>query len=927
MRIVIADDNEDTRYILRKVLESAGHEVHEAENGRDAHQLAVRIGPDLIVSDILMPEMDGFQFCKKIRSDNTFRDTPFIFYTATYTDDKDEQLALELGADRFIRKPMEGEPFLQEIQTVARQASGGDIAAAEPALDDETTFLKLYSERLIRKLEKKIFDLEEETALRRQAENEWRAMFQSIGQMVLVLAPHHGILEANDVALQKTGFSKKEILGKKCYEIIHGLSRPPEGCPMLETLRSSRKTTAPIRINKMEGDYLVTCTPLLNDDGEVEKVLHISTDISAVRKREKDLAESQKRLQLAIDATHLGMWDFNPTTHADTHYNDNWFTMLGYEADELPHTVETWQDLLHPDDRKHADDVLEAHLQEKKPYRLTFRLRGKDGAYHWIHSYGAVVEWDADGKPKRMVGVHLDDTERRQAEEQIRESEKRFATIFSANPAPMAMARIGDGVLVDVNQAWQETTGYTKEQALGRTPFDLNLWVDPEQRKKLLETITMEGKARSEVQLRHRCGDVRDLLFAAERMHLDGSDYMLSMALDISERKQAETQRIEMQDRLNRLQKMESLGNLAGGIAHDFNNILSAILGYTELALDDAGKGTTLEQSLREIFSAGIRARDLVKQILAFARKTDEKRSPLQPRAVVKEVLAFIRSTIPSTIDIQQAIESRAVVIGNATQIHQVLMNLCTNATHAMEDTGGVMRVSLEDAVIGNEDAAMGVRPGSYVKITVSDTGTGIAPDIQSAIFEPYFTTKGPGEGTGMGLAMTQGIVESYGGSIQVESQLGEGTTFTLYLPAVRTQRNTRQTDETASLPTGTERLLLVDDEDPIARMSRQILERLGYAVTIRTSSIEALELFRAKPHDFDLVVSDMTMPNLTGDKLAIELMKIRPDIPVILCTGYSKKISDESASKIGIRAFSYKPVVKADLAKTVRKVLDEAKG
>jgi len=263
----------------------------------------------------------------------------------------------------------------------------------------------------------------------------------------------------------------------------------------------------------------------------------------------------------------------------------------------------------------------------------------------------------------------------------------------------------------------------------------------------------------------------------------------------------------------------------------------------------------------------------------------------------------------------------------NATQVHQILMNLFTNAAHAMEDKGGILEFSLKDVVMdrGVNREKLDLKPGNYIEIKVSDTGKGIAPEIIGSIFDPYFTTKGPGEGTGIGLAMVHGIIKSYSGKISVDSKPGQGTLFTIYLPVTR-KRQEHRPYEPETLPAGTERILFVDDEAPLAKMGGQALERLGYTVSIRTSSIESLELFRTKPNDFDLVITDMTMPNITGDRLAIELMKIRPDIPVILCTAYSKRISDEMASEIGIKAFIYKPIVKADLAKTIRKVLDEAK-
>jgi PAS domain S-box-containing protein len=398
--------------------------------------------------------------------------------------------------------------------------------------------------------------------------------------------------------------------------------------------------------------------------------------------------------------------------------------------------------------------------------------------------------------------------------------------------------------------------------------------------------------------------------------------------LDITGRKQDEEKRLRLEEELRQAQKMESIGTLAGGIAHDFNNILSAIIGYTELSLYDATKGTLLETNLQGVFTAAKRARDLVKQILAFARQSDEEQKPIQVDTIAKEVLKLIRSTIPTTIEIKENIESHSPIMGNPSQVHQVFINLCTNAAQAMEGTGGILEVVLAD-VEQNDQSPLplsGLKPGNYLKITVSDTGPGISPDIIGSIFDPYFTTKGVDKGTGMGLALTHGIIESYGGKITVTSKLGKGTVFSIYLPIAKISEDHRPYEKEKP-PSGAESILFVDDELPIANMGSQLLERLGYRVTVRTSSVEALELFRSRPDDFDLVITDMTMPNMSGDQLGVELMKMRSDIPVILCTGYSNKISEEIAKEIGIKAFAYKPIVKADLAETVRKVLNEAKG
>lgn len=408
---------------------------------------------------------------------------------------------------------------------------------------------------------------------------------------------------------------------------------------------------------------------------------------------------------------------------------------------------------------------------------------------------------------------------------------------------------------------------------------------------------------------------------------VDGRIAHLQIATDITQMKELQEKQTIAESQLRQSQKLEAIGNLAGGIAHDFNNILASIIGYTELTLIEIEKGSAVEENLQEVFKAGKRAKDLVRQILAFARQSDEEHKPIQVDTIAKEVLKFIRSSIPTTIEITSDIGSSSLIMGNATQVHQIMMNLCTNAAQAMEDNGGTLRVSLKDVVIESDASSrqLSLKPGNYIALEVSDTGTGISPENIDSIFEPYFTTKGPGEGTGMGLAMVHGIVESYGGKIEVNSTLGEETIFSLYLPVIK-RRTTQRQYESDVLPQGTERILLVDDEAPLAQMGGLMLERLGYSVITRTSSIEALQLFRSRPDDFDLVITDMTMPNMTGNDLAMELIAIRPDIPIILCTGFSKKIAEEKAYQIGIRAFLYKPLVRAELAKAVRNVLNTSR-
>ena len=383
-----------------------------------------------------------------------------------------------------------------------------------------------------------------------------------------------------------------------------------------------------------------------------------------------------------------------------------------------------------------------------------------------------------------------------------------------------------------------------------------------------------------------------------------------------------------MQAELARAEKLHVIGTLAGGIAHDFNNILFPIIGHTEMLLSDTPEDSPSKRSLNEIYSSSLRAKDLVKQILTFSRQESSELQLMKMQPIIKEALKLIRSTIPSTIEIKHDIQTDCGVIkADPTQIHQIVMNLATNAYHAMEKTGGELKASLKKVELGNYDVITpDMIPGEYVCLTVSDTGTGIDKVITEKIFDPFFTTKAIGKGTGMGLSVIHGIVIRMGGAIQVHSKPGKGAQFQVYLPAEKSLLEEQVTNSNAEIQSGTEHILLIDDEEAILTMEKKLLERLGYQVTSQIISVEALEVFRANSNKFDLVITDMQMPNMSGDKLSAELVKINPDIPVLLCTGYNEAMSEEKAFSMGIKGFLLKPIVLKDLSQKIREVLDSNK-
>ncbi len=523
---------------------------------------------------------------------------------------------------------------------------------------------------------------------------------------------------------------------------------------------------------------------------------------------------------------------------------------------------------------------------------------------------------------ERTVHLQKEIVERKQAEKELETFAKRLAIHVEQTPLGVIEWDL-DFKVIQWNKAAEEIFGYTHEEAFGQYAADL---IIPEQVREHVSSIwndliNKEGGTRSENENITKNGNVVTCEWYNTTL-VDSEDVVIgvaSLVLNISESKRLESQ-------LRQAQKMEAIGTLAGGIAHDFNNLLAAILGYADMAMDDIPDHSPVKDQIEEVLKAGNRAKELVKHILSFSRKEAQERVPVRIYHIAIDALKLLRASIPTTIEIKQNTDSRCGnILADPTQIHQVLINLCTNAAQSMDENGGLLEVELISVQLNANDVINepNLKTGHYVRLSVKDTGIGIDKEHIDRIFDPYFTTKDVGKGTGMGLAVVVGIVKSHDGMITVDSKTDKGTTFNVYFPRIEEQTQ-EIIEETAPLPTGTEKILVVDDEKSIIDMIKGRLERLGYQVTTRTSSMDALELFRSQPNAFDLVLTDQTMPELTGEKLATQLLEISPNLPIIICTGYSAKMDAGKASSIGISAFIMKPVDKKELAMTIRQVLDK---
>jgi PAS domain S-box-containing protein len=659
---------------------------------------------------------------------------------------------------------------------------------------------------------------------------------------------------------------------------------------------------------------------------EVRDLLHeLHTYQIELEIQNEELRQAQQEL-LASRDRFLDLYDFSPVGHMTLNEkgliveaNLTLAEMLGKERSLL--IRQPFSAFILPEDQDTYYHHRRRHSETRKNQRYELRLLREGSEPFWARIDCMPVPGDEGGERLFRATVS-DDTERKRAEEQV----GRFRDLIDQAGEAIFLVDPATGTFLHVNEAAAARLGYTIAEMLEMGVLDIDAELPtPEMWAEHVKDVVERGSVLFEGVHKHRDGTTFPVEVSVSHLARGGRDYIIAVARDISERKQAEREKAGLEAQLRQAQKMEAIGTLSGGIAHDFNNVLAIILGNTELAVSDMPEWNPARANLEEIMKACLRAKDMVRQILAFSRQAAPERKQVPIGTLIRETLKLMRATIPTTVEIRQDLgEDQGTVLADASQVSQIVLNLCANAAHAMRERGGVLKVTLRRRVLDTEAPSLHpeLKPGEWWVMHVSDTGHGMTPELLSRVFDPYFTTKGAGEGSGMGLSVVHGIVHNCGGVVLARSEPRRGSEFEVFLPC-HAPSDEPEDELPALLPTGKERVLLVDDEEAIATMAKKMLEHLGYQVTETTSSLKALELFRDAPGQFDLAITDMTMPEMNGTDLSLELLRIRSDIPVILCTGFSELISEVRARKLGIRAFLTKPMTMRLLAETVRQVLD----
>jgi PAS domain S-box-containing protein len=1051
--VLVVDDKLENLRTIEALLKEKGYKVRCVPDTKTALEVAANKPPEIMLLDVLMPDMNGYEVCRALKARPETERFPIIFLTAL-TEMENLVEGFQAGGVAFLSKPVRPEELLAHVRTHV------ELHRARKAIQN-------HKELLEQRLAERTADLQEANRKLRENQRFQESLLNSSPDIIHIYDIIEGRnIYSNEGLVNTLGYSVEEVqdLGEN---LLPSLMHP-------EDLDIYRTNTLP-RYQKAEDGELIEHEFRMKhkdgmwrwlhsresifkrlSDGKPKQIFGVASDITEQKKVENSLLESEEKYRHLIENIPSVAWV--TSEHGETEFiSPTVEKIYGFSQEEIYEKGGAlWFGRIHPDDIDKVRESFEGVFTGGLECDVEYRIQRKDGEWIWIHDK-AVVAFEKD-KVRYANGVFTDITERKRAEEARRQSEKNYREIFNATSEAIVLHDSETGEFLDFNQTMLEMFGYTHQEALqlevkdissgepsfskeealrkirkavdeGPQVFDWRckrknndyFWAsvslkntqiggqgrvlavirDISERKESEKALqenefrlnaifnhqyqltalldpdgvvlminqtacnmvgkgsadfvgkyfwdlphwshseSLRGRVRAGVQ---QVQQGKDISF--ETIHPDSKGelhyidfsmtpikdeagnviFLVPEGHDITESKNAENKRNTLERQLQQAQKMEAIGTLAGGIAHDFNNILSVIMGNAEITLYDLPEDNPLRYSISQVVQAGHRAKDLVQQILTFSRQDSPVMRPVRVSLIVKEVMKLMRSSLPSTIEIRQNIVAeKDAVMADPTQIHQILMNLCTNAQHAMREKGGILEVRLADMYLDSESAAdyPELEPGQFLKLTVKDTGHGMTPDLMGRVFDPYFTSKAKDVGTGLGLSVVDGILKRCKGSISVQSEPNQGTQFDVFFPCVDMGVEF-SIQEIEPIPRGSERILFVDDEMAICDIEKRMLQNLGYKVDIKSSAIEALEAFRLNPERYDLVITDYTMPNMTGDQLTRVLLSIRPDIPVILCTGFSEMITEETAKEAGIKGFVMKPIVLREIGNLIRKVLEK---
>ncbi len=1004
LSILAIDDRADNLLVLKAMIKEAFPHaaILTALNGREGIELALAKDPDVILLDIVMPEMDGYEVCRHLKADQYMRDTPVLFLTAIRTSREDRINALETGAEGFLSKPLDEQELVAQIRAMIK-------------IKKANRSKRLEKEELSRLVAGRTRELEEQLAQRRKIEKElkesekkFRSIFEDALDGIFQSTPEGRVIAANPAAAKMLGYgSPKELTGTvtdiahqvyadpaRRAEIIHSLEKDDKvsgfECEFLRKDGSKIWVRLNVHTSRDSSNRLLHYEGIVEDITERKKaearlleqnlIFTTITQIHEEANRCKTLEEFGKSCLNVVESITESKFSLIGEVSPDGLMVDMALSDPGWALckmrDKTGHrfpgalkirglfgyVVREGKSLLTNDLHSHPESIgtPEGHPQLTAFLGVPFLQEGRVVAMIGVgNREGGYTERDREIL-EALTPTILESLLRKRAEDALRESEERFRVLVQASTQAVWEADAAGLVAKDL-PSWRAYTGQTRDEMFGSG------WVNaihPDDREGVerlwWEAVSEEKNVNAEFRLKSPDGDYRwtSVVSSPIRDRNGAVLKWVGMNIDITERKRMEEEirrsrdeleervrkrteelrhanenlRKEMEERtrleesLRQAHKMEAIGTLAGGIAHDFNNILAAIIGFTEMAIEDVPDRPLVERNLQKVMTSATRARDLVKQILAFSRKTSYERAPIAISPVVEETIKLLRASIPATIDMKFSVSTTSdTVVAARVEVQQIVMNLATNALFAIEDHKGALEITLSDTDFEPDPSALDAASREYLQIMVKDSGVGMTPEVMKRIFEPFFTTREVGKGSGMGLAVVYGTVRDLGGTITVESEPGVGSIFRIFLPKVKAQAE-EQTQQGALLR-GTERILFVDDELLLVEWGRETLQKLGYTVTAAPDGRQALEIFSADPFLFDLVITDQAMPQMPGSDLCAELLRIRNDIPIILCTGHSETVSPERAEEIGIRGFLIKPLTRQELALAVRRILDGDQG